>query len=83
MKPTNPSQMPDRNLPFSQKDIAKVFGSSAGQQLLQLLNRDGGQALRQAASALQTGNFTQAKEILSPVMESEEASRLIQALNET
>ena len=82
MKSTNSSNIPNHNLPFSQEEVAKVLGSSAGRQLLQLLNRDGGQTLRQAANALQSGNFEQAKQILAPVMESEEASKLVKTLNE-
>lgn len=42
--------MDRQSFPFQEQDIRRVLGSPEGQKLLQLLNRDGGQALRQAAS---------------------------------
>ena len=39
-------------LPFSEQQIRRVLGSPEGQKLLQLLSRDGGAALRQAAQAM-------------------------------
>ena len=68
-------------MPFNEKDIKRVLGSPEGQQILRLLNRDGGQALRQAADALRSGNTEEAKRVLSPIMESEEAAGLINKLN--
>lgn len=73
--------MGDNRLPFDEKDIRRVLGSPEGQQILKLLNRDGGQALRSAADALRSGNTDEAKRILSPIMETEEASDLIHKLN--
>ena len=73
--------MSNKHLPFNEKDIKRVLGSPEGQQILRLLNRDGGQALRQAADALRSGNTEEAKRVLSPIMESEEAAGLINKLN--
>ncbi len=73
--------MSNKQLPFNEKDIKRVLGSPEGQQILRLLNRDGGQALRQAADALRSGNTEEAKRVLSPIMESEEAAGLINKLN--
>ena len=73
--------MSNKQLPFNEKDIKRVLGSPEGQQILRLLNRDGGQALRQAADALRSGNTDEAKRVLSPIMESEEAAGLINKLN--
>ena len=73
--------MSNKQLPFNEKDIQRVLGSPEGQQILRLLNRDGGQALRQAADALRSGNTEEAKRVLSPIMESEEAAGLINKLN--
>ncbi|MEA4965682.1 MAG: hypothetical protein VB055_07665 [Oscillospiraceae bacterium] len=70
------------DLHFSEAEIRKVFTSSEGKKLLQLLNQDGGQKLRQAAEALRNGQTETAQQILSPVMESDEASRLIEKLNQ-
>ena len=73
--------MSNKQLPFTEKDIKRVLGSPEGQQILRLLNRDGGQALRQAADALRSGNTEEAKRVLSPIMESEQAAGLINKLN--
>lgn len=73
--------MDQNRLPFAEKDIKKVLESAEGQKLIQILNRDGGNALRQAAAALQRGDLESAKQVLSPVMESEEASQLVDKLN--
>ena len=66
---------------FSEADVKKALTSPEGQKLLQLLNRDGGKRLREAAEALKNGRQEEAQAILSPVMESSEASQLIQKLN--
>lgn len=68
-------------LPFSEKDIRRVLGSSAGQQLLQLLSQSGGNELKRAAEALKKGNIDAAKEILAPVMNSPKASTLVDQIN--
>jgi hypothetical protein len=73
--------MGNNQLPFNEKDIRRVLGSPEGQKILKLLNQDGGQALRQAANALRNGNTEEAKRIISPIMESEEAAQLIDRLN--
>lgn len=70
-------------LPFSEKDIRRVLGSSAGQQLLQILTQSGGNELQWAAEELKRGNIDAAKEILSPVMNSPQASTLVDEINGT
>lgn len=73
--------MGNSKLPFDEKAIRRVLGSPEGQQILQLLNQDGGQALRRAADALRSGSAEAAREALAPIMESEAASALIDKLN--
>lgn len=73
--------MDRQSFPFQEQDIRRVLGSPEGQQLLQLLNRDGGQALRQAANALRCGNTQAAMEVLAPVMNTKEASALVDKIN--
>lgn len=68
-------------LPFDEKAVRKVLGSPEGQQILKLLNQDGGQTLRRAAEALRSGNAQEAQQLLSPIMESEAAASLIDKLN--
>ena len=66
---------------FTPEQIRSVLGTKEGQQLLSLLNRDGGAALRQAASAVKSGDYAAAQRILEPVMQTPEASRLVDAIN--
>lgn len=66
---------------FTPEQIRSVLGTKEGQQLLSLLNRDGGAALRQAAGAVKSGDYAAAQKILEPVMQTPEASRLVDAIN--
>ena len=66
---------------FSEQEIRQVLSSSEGKQLFALLSRDGGQALQKAAQALKSGNPETAKQILQPMMESQEAAQLVQKIN--
>lgn len=66
---------------FSPQQIQNVLHSKQGQQLLELLNRDGGAALRKAAAAVKSGDYESAKKIMTPVMQTPEAAELIEQLN--
>lgn len=66
---------------FSQADIQKVLGSKEGKALLQLLNRDGGKLLRQAAESVKRGDMQRAQELLAPTMQSPEIASLIDQIN--
>ena len=66
---------------FSPEQVRKVLGTKEGQQLLQLLNRDGGDALRRAAAAVKAGDYGTAQSILAPVMQTPEAARLVDEIN--
>ena len=68
-------------LPFDPEQARKILNSAAGKQLLQLLSRDGGTALQQAAAALRAGNVQQAQAALSETMQTEEAQMLVQQIN--
>lgn len=70
-----------KNKGFTQADIKAVLESQAGRQLLQLLQKDGGKALRQAAQAVQNGDYTKAKTVLEPVMTRPEAAKLVEEIN--
>ena len=67
---------------FTPEQSRSVLGTKEGQQLLGLLNRDGGAALSQAAQALRNGDAELAKSIVSPLMQSDEAQALIEKINE-
>ncbi len=75
-------QNQSNSLPFSEQDIKRVLGSDEGKQLLRLLNRDGGAALRQAAEAIKAGDAARAKQLLSPIMETSEAASLVEKINQ-
>lgn len=66
---------------FSPEQLRSVLASKEGKQLMQLLNRDGGAALRQAAAAARNGDYEQAKRIMEPLMQSPEAARLVDEIN--
>ena len=69
----------NEGLPFTKQQLAAVLSSSEGKQLL---SRDGGSALSQAAQALRNGDSELAKSIVSPLMQSGEAQALIEKINE-
>ncbi len=69
------------NIPFPPQDIQRVLSSKEGQQILKLLNQDGGQTLKAAATAYQNGDMEGAKKIVAPIMESPEATKLVANLN--
>ncbi len=61
--------------------VRQVLESPAGKALLQLLQQDGGATLRQAADALRAGDTAKAQRIVAPLMQTEQAVRLTDALN--
>lgn len=64
-------------------DFEKIMGTAEGKQLLKLLTRDGGTALKSAGAALQQGNEAGAMEKLSPLLEQGEVKALLERLNQT
>ncbi len=70
-----------QNSGFSMQDAARLMRSPEGKQLLQLLQQDGGAAMRQAAAALSAGNPEQAKSILGPMVGTPEVAALLEKLD--
>ena len=66
---------------FSAEQAKKMLGSAEGKQLIALLNRDGGQQLRQAAEALRRGDMAQAQALMQPLTEDREAAELLKKIN--
>lgn len=66
---------------FSAEQAKKILGSAEGKQLLALLNRDGGQQLRQAAEALRRGDMAQAQTLMQPLTQDREAAELLKKIN--
>lgn len=66
---------------FTEAEVKAVLQSKEGQQLLQLLQRDGGGTLNRAAKAIQSGEYEKAYEALQPVMRTEKATQLVEEIN--
>ena len=66
---------------FSAEQAKKILGSAEGKQLIALLNRDGGQQLRQAAEAFRRGDMAQVQALMQPLTEDREAAELLKKIN--
>lgn len=67
-------------------DLSKAYQlaqSPAGQQLLTLLQRTGGQELQKALAQASAGDISQAQKTLSALMDTPEARKLLQELGGT
>lgn len=62
--------------------LMKLARSDAGQQLLALLQRNGGDQLQSAITQASGGNFDQAKQSLSALLSTPEAQTLLKRLGE-
>lgn len=71
------------NFPGNMYDLLRLAQSPAGQQLLALLQRDGGAELRSAMTKAASGDYEQAKQALSPLLASPEAQALLKQLGGT
>lgn len=60
--------------------LAKLLGSSETRKVLQMLNSDGGQGLKNAIDALGRGDAQKAKEHLMPMVGNEDFEALMQQL---
>ena len=69
-------------LSIDPQQVKKLLSSSAGKQLLQLLNQDGGAALQQAAACLKSGNLSGAQSAVAPIMEQAQAQALLRQLEQ-
>ena len=66
---------------FSPEEVKKLLSSPEAQQLIALLNRDGGRGLQKAAEEFRKGNTAGAQEILKPMVDNPEANALLQKMN--
>ena len=66
---------------FSAEQIRQVLTSPEGKQLIALLNRDGGQQLRQAAEAFRRGDMAQVQALMQPLTQDREAAELLKKIN--
>ena len=70
-------QTPDLN------QIMKLAQSPAGQQLLNMLRKQDSQILQKAAQMAASGNYTQAKSLLTGMLANAEAEQLIRQLEDS
>jgi len=70
----------DQNLDL--KQLMKLAQSPAGQQLLQLLQQQGGRELEAAAQKASAGDFTQAIQALSGLLNTPEVKTLLKELED-
>lgn len=66
---------------FAPEQLQSILKSEEGRRLMQLLNRDGGAALRRAAEAARKGDYEAARQIVEPMMQSQEAEKLVSEIN--
>lgn len=64
----------------NQKKLLALLSTPQGRQLMQHLTADGGAAMRQAGEALRSGNTEKVRQLLSPMVESQEVSALLNTL---
>ena len=72
----------DQGVTVSPQDLDRLAESREGQQLLKLLGQDGGAAVRSALEALQAGDQTRAKQMITQTLSSPEALELLQKLGQ-
>ena len=71
----------DQNLDLNQ--LMKLARSPAGQQLIRLLQQQGGKELETALQKASSGDFGQAKNALSSLLDSPESHKLLKQLEDT
>lgn len=62
--------------------LKKMAQSSAGQQLISLLQHSGGNTLQEAVTKASAGDYAQAKAVLSSLLNTPEAQALLKQLEE-
>lgn len=72
----------NEQLPFDYDAIRKMADSDAGKQLIQLVQTQGGSKMKSALKKAEDGDFTEAQEILSRILQNPEASKLMQQMED-
>lgn len=67
---------------YDMSAIAHLAQSSAGQQLIAYLQKNGGEKLQRAVAQASAGNLEEAKQTMSGILGSAEAQKLLQQLEE-
>lgn len=72
---------PEKNPRLSPQQLKQMMAAPELKQLLQLLQKDGGKALQQAAQQFRAGDTQAAQETLRPLMQDKEAEKLLKKLD--
>lgn len=67
---------------FTKQQIAAVLSTAEGKELLALLSKDGGAALKACARALSSGDTQSAQNLIAPLLQSDKARELLAKINE-
>ena len=67
---------------FTKQQIAAVLSTGEGKELLALLSKDGGAALKSCAQALSSGDTQRAQALIAPLLQSDKARELLAKINE-
>ena len=70
------------NLPnnLSIQEVMRLAGSPAGQQLIAMLQAQGGAAFQNAMSSAAAGDYTQAKQVIAAMLSDPKAQQLLKDL---
>lgn len=72
--------MQENSNQFFIQEAMRLAGTPAGQQLLALLQKNGGDSLKTAMDQAAAGNYEQAKKALSSLLADPEAKKLLDRL---
>ena len=72
--------MQENSNQFLMQEALRLAGTPAGQQLLALLQKNGGESLQQAMNRAASGNYDQAKSTLASLLKDPEAKKLLEQL---
>ncbi len=74
--------MQENSNSFSMQEALRLAKSPAGQQLLALLQKNGGDDLKKAMNQAASGNYDHAKTLISNLLSSSDAQKLLSQLEE-
>lgn len=66
--------------PVSMQEAMRLAGTPAGQQLIQHLQQSGGESMQQAMNSAVAGDYEEAKKLLSKILSTPEARKLMEQL---
>lgn len=75
--------MPKNEKSLSMKDVAAMIKSPAGQELLQILQKQDPKAVNQAAVQAQAGNYDDAKNSIQALLQSPDIQRLVAQMRDS